>query len=158
MDHFEIATEIHCSVEDVFSVVADLDSYPDWNAYLVEVRPTSDRPIGIGSTATFVGRVAGRRFEAEVQLVGQVPNREVRTRTTSGPFRLEIDSKAEAVAGERTRLTLSCLAEAPNFLDVEEQTAVQVLRTQLEASVSSLRALLEGELCPPKTATVIWGG
>ena len=48
--------------EDVWSVIADLDSHPAWRPALVEFRQVSDGPLGVGSRIREVLQWRGREI------------------------------------------------------------------------------------------------
>ena len=57
---------IGCPVEEVFAVVRDVTTAPRWNPGLLEVRRTSEGPLGVGATMIYVGTFLGRRYESPV--------------------------------------------------------------------------------------------
>ena len=46
----ESATVINRPVEEVFSVLSNLENNPKWSSAFLEVKKTSDGPIAVGTT------------------------------------------------------------------------------------------------------------
>src|SRR5262245_8632566 len=103
MNEFEVVTVIGCPVEEVFAVVQDVAKTPLWNPGLLEVRRTSEGPLGVGATMVYVGSFVGRRYESPVVCTGLAENKQLVTATTGGPFELEVDQMLEP-AGAGTKL------------------------------------------------------
>ena len=95
MNEFEVVTVIGRPVEEVFAVVQDVTKAPLWNPGLLEVRRTSEGPLGVGATMTYVGTFLGRRYESPVACTGFAENKQLATATTGGPFYLEVDQTLE---------------------------------------------------------------
>jgi hypothetical protein len=100
--------------------------------------------MAVGSTLVFVGRILGRSYESNAECSVCVPNERFGTRTTSGPFLLDIESRFEAVAGG-TRVTTLHRGESHGFMKLAEPVVIRVARKQFEAANENLKALLEAE-------------
>lgn len=50
MIEFELTINIKRSTSDVFAFVADLENVPKWNYFVIDVRKTSEGPLGVGTT------------------------------------------------------------------------------------------------------------
>jgi len=85
-------------IEEVFAYVGDQTNTPAWQSGLVEVRRTTEGPIGVGTKHTFVRTFLRRRLEADNEYVAYEPNKLIAFRTTSGPVRLEASYLFEATA------------------------------------------------------------
>lgn len=147
MNEFEIATVINRPVEPVFAMVEDFDRYLDWNVHLSQARKTSEGPLGVGSTAVVVGKLLGRGYEAPTVFTEYVPNQKLASKTTSGPFYIEVTYTFEPVT-QGTRLTTTVRGESRGFFKVAEPVAVRITRKQFEAATESLKALLESDSQP----------
>jgi Polyketide cyclase / dehydrase and lipid transport len=138
MNEFELEITIDRPVDAVWSYFQDFSK---------EVRQTSAGPIGVGATLVFVGKLLGRNYESHSECTAYVPNERFATRTTSGPFLLEVDSRLEAVDGG-TRMTSTYRGENHGFMKLAEPVAIRVARKQFEAANENLKALLEAEPVP----------
>jgi ribosome-associated toxin RatA of RatAB toxin-antitoxin module len=143
MNEFEVVTVIGRPVEEVFAVVQDVTKAPQWNPGLLEVRRTSEGPLGVGATMIYVGTFMGRRYESPVACTGFVENKQLATATTGGPFYLEVDQTLEP-AGAGTKLTIHCRGESRGFFKLAEPLVVQLTKRQVTTAGGNLKTLLEG--------------
>jgi carbon monoxide dehydrogenase subunit G len=142
MNEFDVMTLIGRPVEEVFAVVQDVTRTPLWNPGLLEVRRTSEEPLGVGATMIYVGTFLGRRYESPVACTGFAENKQLATATTGGPFYLEVDQTVEP-AGAGTKLTIHCRGESRGFFKLGEPLVVKLTKRQVETAASNLKALLE---------------
>jgi hypothetical protein len=92
----------------------------------------------------YVGRFLGRSFESSSQYVEYVPNERFATKTTSGPFHLEIRNDFEVVDGG-TRLTSVYKGESRGFFKLAEPAVVRLARRQFETATENFKELLEAD-------------
>jgi hypothetical protein len=135
-------TVIGRPVEEVFAVVQDVTKAPLWNPGLLEVRRTSEGPLGVGATMIYVGTFMGRRYESPVACTGFAENKQLATATTGGPFYLEVDQTLEQ-AGAGTKLTIHCRGESRGFFKLAEPLVVQLTKRQVTTAGGNLKTLLE---------------
>jgi len=129
-------------IEDVFGYVGDQTNTPNWQAGLVEVRRTSDGPLGVGTTHTFVRSFMRRRMEADNIYVAYEPNKLISFKTTSGPVRLEASYVFEST-DEGTRLTSRIEMDASGFMSLAEPLIAAGLKREMKAAFRALKDLLE---------------
>ena len=142
MNEFEVVTVIGRPLEEVFAVVQDVTKTPRWNPGLLEVRRTSEGPLGVGATMIYVGTFLGRRYESPVACTGFAENKQLATATTGGPFYLEVDQRVEPADAD-TRLTIHCRGESRGFFKLAEPLVVRLTKRQVETAGGNLKALLE---------------
>jgi uncharacterized protein YndB with AHSA1/START domain len=131
-------------IEDVFAFVGDQTNTPQWQAGLVEVRRTSDGPIGVGTTHTIVRSFMGRRMEADNEYVAYEPNKRIAFRTTSGPVQLEASYLFEST-GAGTRLTSRIEMDASGLMSLAEPLIAAGLKREMKAAFRVLKSLLEDQ-------------
>jgi uncharacterized protein YndB with AHSA1/START domain len=144
MNEFEIKTVINSPAEKVFAFLEDFDRYPDWSVGLTQATKTSDGPPAVGSTAALGGRLLGRGFETSVEITEFEVNHRFATKTTSGPFYLEVEYTLEPVDGATT-LTTVVRGESKGFFKLAEAVTIRVTKKQFEAAAESLKALAEAQ-------------
>jgi carbon monoxide dehydrogenase subunit G len=144
MNEFDIVTVIDRPPDQVFAFLVDVDKVADWNPQVIEVRKTSEGPLGVGTTLLFVGKFLGRRFESVSQWTEYIPNERFSTKTTSGPFHLEIENTLSAV-DSGTRLATTYRGESQGFIKLAEPVIVRLTKKQFETATENLKALLEAE-------------
>src|SRR5512133_3018254 len=106
-------------IDEVFAFVADQMNAPRWQQGLLEVRRTSETPLGIGTKHTFVRKFMGRRLEATNEYVEYELNRKVALRSTSGPMAFEGSYLTEPADGG-TRVTSRIKMQPGNFVALAE--------------------------------------
>ena len=144
MNEFEIVTVINRPVEEVFTALQDLDKAPRWNPGLTEVRQTSNGPLGVSSTMVYVGRFLGRSYESPSVCTEYIANQRFVSRTTSGPFHLEVENTVEAADGA-TRLSSLYRGESRGFFKLAEPVVIRLTRKHFETAAENLKALLEAD-------------
>jgi len=125
-------------VEEVFAYIGDQTNAPAWQSGLVEVRRTTEGPIGVGTKHTLVRMFMRRRMEADNEYVAYEPNRRI------GPMRAEASYLFEAVA-EGTRVTSTIEMDTSGFLSLAEPLIAAGLRREIKAAIPVLKDLLENQ-------------
>lgn len=145
---------IERSVEEVFAYIGDQTNAPAWQSGVVEVRRTTEGPIGVGTKHTFVRMFMRRRLEADNEYITFEPNRRIAFKTTSGPVRVEASYVFEAVV-EGTRVTSTVEMDASGFLSLAEPLIAAGLRREMKAATRVLKDLLENQkvAIAPRPAT-----
>jgi uncharacterized protein YndB with AHSA1/START domain len=142
MNEFEITVVIERPVEDVFAVLTDMSKTPAWTPGLTEVRRDGDGPLQAGEAFTFVGSFLGRSYESVAAVTELVANERLASKTTSGPFHLEMDSRLEPVANG-TRMATVYRGESHGFFKIAEPIVTRLARKQFETAAINLKALME---------------
>jgi ribosome-associated toxin RatA of RatAB toxin-antitoxin module len=142
MDEFTTVTVIARPVDEVFAVIQDVAKAPVWNPGLSEARVTSDGPLEPGSTLVYKGTFLGRSYETPAVCTTLNPNKQFATKSTSGPFHLEIDTTLEPVdAG--TQVTTYYRGESRGFFKLAEPLVVRLGKKHFETAAENLRTLME---------------
>jgi uncharacterized protein YndB with AHSA1/START domain len=131
-------------VEEVFAYIGDQTNAPAWQSGLVEVRRTTEGPLGVGTKHTLIRMFMHRRMEAENEYVAYEPNRRITFKVTSGPMRAEASYLFEAVA-EGTRVTSTIEMDASGLLSLAEPLIAAGLRREVNAAIPVLKDLLENQ-------------
>ena len=143
MNEFEIVTEIGRAPAEVFAALLAFDKAPTWNPGVSEVR-ADESPFGVGSSVVYVGRFLGRAYESTSQCTDYIPDRRFASKSTSGPFHLEVDyTLAEIEAG--TRLTGLYRGESRGFFKLAEPLVIRMTKRHFETATQNLKELLEAE-------------
>jgi carbon monoxide dehydrogenase subunit G len=144
MNEFEIVTVIERPVADVFAAIQDLDRAAQWNPGVTEVRQTSPGPLGVGSTVVYVGGFLGRSYESSVEYTECVADKRIATKTTSGPFDLEVEIELDA-ADTGTKVTATYRGESRGFFKLAEPIVVRLTKRHFETANENLKTLLEAD-------------
>jgi len=139
---FESTIVINRPVEEVFAVVSNLENNPKWSSAFLEVKKTSEGPVGVGTTWRAAQKALGRRLESEVEVTEYEPNRKCAQKSKSGPFPVEVLQTYEPVEGG-TRLGVALEAEPGGFFKLAEPLLVRTLKRNIETDFANLKDLME---------------
>ena len=145
MIHIEKSGIIHRPVEEVFDYVSDLTHSAEWQTGLVEIRKTTEGPLGVGTRYTFVRLFMGRKMEASNEITEFVPNVKVAFKTISGPVPLEASYTFEA-EGRNTKLTAMLDMHPGGFISLAEPLISASLGREVEAASVKCKNLLESRV------------
>ena len=142
MNEFTIVTTIGRPVEEVFAVIRDVARTPVWTPGLTEARQTSEGPLEPGAALVYRGTFLGRSYESPAVCTALTENKQFATKSTAGPFHIEIDTTVEPVAAG-TQVTSIYRGESRGFFKLAEPLVVRLTRKHFETAADNLRALLE---------------
>ena len=142
MATFNVSTTIKRPVEDVFAVLSNVENNPKWSSAALESEQTSAGPIGVGTTARFVGKFLGRRIESESEVTEFEPNRKYSWQSKSGPFPIKASTTFEQIEGG-TRVNTTAEAEPGGFFKLAEPLIVSMGKRQFQSDLDNLKDLME---------------
>ena len=148
MNEFTIITTIGRPVDEVFAAITDIPQMPVWNPGLAEARLTGNGPLAPGATIVATGTFLGRSYTTHQVCTGLTENTLFATRTTSGPFYLEVETALEPTP-DGTRVTSIYRGESHGFFKLAEPLVVRLARKQFETAYENLRTLLEERALSP---------
>ena len=142
MNEFTIVKVVGRPIDEVWAVIQDVAKTPVWTPGLSEARITSDGPLEPGSALLYRGTFLGRAYESPAVCTALTENKQFATKSTSGPFYIEIDATLEPVDGG-TQVTSFYRGESRGFFKVAEPILVRLTRRHFETAAENLRTLLE---------------
>jgi len=137
----DLSVMIKRPIEEVFAVMSDFENDPKWRSG-IEVKKTSEGPIGVGTTYHSIVTALGRRIEGEVEFTEYESNRRCATKTKSGPIPVDAQWTFKRVDGG-TQVDVTLEAEADGFFKLAEPLLVNILKRQFEADTANLKYLME---------------
>lgn len=96
---------INRPAEDVWAVIADLGSHPEWRPALVEFRQVSEGPLGVGSRIREVLHRRGRKLVLDDVVTGFDPPRHLGIRGGWKAADFELDLTLEPAGDGATLVT-----------------------------------------------------
>ena len=144
MATFDVSITIKRPVEDVFAVLSNVENNPKWSSVALEAEQTSPGPIGVGTTARFVGKFLGRRIESESEVTEFEPNRKYSWKSKSGPFPIKASTTFEQIEGG-TRVNTTAEAEPGGFFKLAEPLMMSMGKRQFQNDLDNLRDLMEAD-------------
>ena len=129
-------------VEEVFAFVNDQRNAPQWQDGLLEVRRTTEGPIGVGTRHIAVRAFMDQRIEVTNEYIEYEPDRLVRFKSTSGPLPFQFAYLTEPV--DTGTLITSAMEMRPEGLPERAEAEIRAnLDREMETDLSKLKALLE---------------
>ncbi len=145
MIEIEKSTVINRPVEEVFAYVADVENEPQWISEVMEVRRTSDGPIGVGSTYDNVVHFLGRQIVDPHEVVQYEPNKKFTFKSHSGQISFEGTHAFEPTTNGATRFTFVASGETGTLFRLAEPIVNRMINRQWDANVANLKELLEAQ-------------
>ncbi len=142
MPTFDVSTTIKRPVADVFAVLSNVANNPKWSSVALEAKQTSPGPIGVGTTARFVGKVLGRRIESDFEVTEFEPNRKFASLSKSGPIPLQVTVTFEPIEGG-TRVNTTIEGEPGGFFKLAEPLMVSMGKRQFQSDLDNLKDMME---------------
>ena len=141
----EKSIEVERPAEDVFAFVCDHTNSPRWQRGLLEVRRTSDGPIGVGTRHSVVRTFMGRRLEATNEFTEYEPDKLIAFKANSDSMTGQVWRTVEPVGRDRARVTVRMELRLTGVLGLVERPAAAGLKREVEADLVALKELLETE-------------
>lgn len=108
MPTFEATYHVARTPEEVFDVIGThcYENHPRWENEVIEIRPLTPGPIGLGSRAVMVRQEFGRRSEAEYEVTAFDPPRRIAFRHPQDAMLFELSFDLRAASNATTDLTV----------------------------------------------------
>jgi carbon monoxide dehydrogenase subunit G len=144
MKTFTVTTFINRPAQEVFDFVTNPANAVQWESGTVSSTYTSEGPVGVGSKLQNIGRMMGRKIEANAEITQWNPPNVYGFKATNGPAKLEANYKFEVKDGG-TLLIQSSQVELGGFFGMAEGLAVKQMQKQFETNFNTLKTLLEAK-------------
>jgi hypothetical protein len=135
----EVSQLIDRPVADVFRWFVDehVRNHPRWDPH-IELWLDSAAPIGVGTIIRRRNSRSGTPVDGIMEVVDYEPGRSFATVTHDGPVEIRGRATFDAVASDRTNLTVAA--------DVPESIDATLIRAGMERSLANVKRLIEAEL------------
>src|SRR5512147_2701347 len=143
MDRFELSTVINRPIEEVFSVLTNLENDLQWRREWVEAKNTSDGALDVGATFRLTGEMLGRQIPTVYEVTEYEPCRTAAWKAVSGPFPLAFRRTFDRVE-DGTRVTIRYdISEVRGFGKLVLSLLAGSVRRQHEGDLRRVKGLLE---------------
>ena len=129
-------------LEDVFAYVSDQTNAPRWQPGLLEVRRTTDGPIGVGTRHSVVRKLGGRTVTLSNEYTRYEPDKLVEF-SFWGSMPGRASYVVDPVGPDRTKVTGRVEMRLPGLLRVAEPLMALAVRRDMLAGAETLKGLLE---------------
>ncbi len=144
MVSFTVTKFINRPAQEVFDFVTNPANTAQWESGMESSTYTSVGPVGVGSKLQNIGRMMGRKIEANAEITQWNPPNVYSFKATNGPAKLEANYKFEVKDGG-TLLIQSIQVELGGFFGIAEGLAVKQMQKQYETNFNTLKTLLEAK-------------
>jgi uncharacterized protein YndB with AHSA1/START domain len=132
-------------IEEVFAFLADQTNAPRWQSGLLEVRRTTEGPIGVGTKHTAVRKFMGRRVEASNEFVEYEQNRIIAFTGKATGIDFAASYTTESTP-EGTKVISYLEMQPKGFFGFTEPLMTSSLRREMAANLGELKQVLESEV------------
>ena len=144
------SVEIARSPEDVFTYLDDLERHGEWQSQIVSSKRETTGPTGVGTRATDVRRVPGRRQSITYEITEHDPPHKVTFKGVNGPVRPVGTVTVEPVGEGGSKVTIELDLHGNGLLGaIIAPLARSQARRQLPEDQRQLKERLESETGPP---------
>ncbi len=138
---------INRPVEEVFAYVSDLPHSTEWQPGLLEVRPITKGPAGVGTQYSGVRKFMGRRMESVIEYTTYEPNKKLVFKSISGNSPMVQSFLFEPTA-EGTKLTARLELQTSGLMGLAEPLITSSLKHDVDANYNNLKHILETKVAP----------
>jgi uncharacterized protein YndB with AHSA1/START domain len=142
MAKIEVSTVINRPIEEVFAVLSNEENRSKWSSTTIEVKKTSEGPIGVGTTWRGVDRIFGRQMERESVYTEYERNRKVTQKSTSGPVPFVVQFIYEPTA-RGTRVIIIAEAQPSGLFKLAGPLLMRLRKRQFARDLANLKAMIE---------------
>ena len=136
---------INRPVEEVFAFVTDFEKTPQWRPAVLELKVTSEGPVGVGTTYREMSRFMGRRRETAAEVTEFEPNEKFAVKVTGTPIgAIQATFTFTTVEGG-TRLDTAGQAAPDGLFKLLQPLIRAATVKQMNTDNANLKRLLEGE-------------
>jgi uncharacterized membrane protein len=138
---FENSVVINQPVEKVFEFVTNINNNPKWQTDILELKLTTEGPLGLGSMYHCVNRFMGRRIETVGIITDYEPDNRCAFRIKSGTVTGESSFLFEPVNGGTKFTTIGDIEL--RYLKLAKVIVKHKIKQQLRNDMVKLKDLLE---------------
>ena len=142
MEGFELSIVINRPIEELFTVLANLENDLKWRSEWVEAKNTSDGSLGVGATFRLSSELLGRQIPTVYEVIEYEPNQVAAWRAVSGPLPLTFRRSFERVEGG-TRFTIRYETELRGFFKLVMSLLARTVKREHEGDLRKVKELME---------------
>ena len=128
-------------IVEVFNFVADPEKFHLWQAFVLEAKITSQKPIRKGTTYRYTFQAMGNLFETTGVITEYEPFRHYSYQTTSSPFPIKGGFSFKEV-DDLVKVTAFGEADAGEYFPMAQPLIKLLLGRQLKVMLQNLKDIL----------------
>ncbi len=143
----EHTRRVHRSAEEAFDVIGThmYENHPRWEREVVEIRPLTPGPVGVGSRAVMVRQEFGRRSEVEYEITEFEPGRRIAaSHPEDASMDFDIAFDIEPIDDDTCAVTVSVAARPKGWARALEPVMRIAMPRRGARITDDLAAVIEG--------------
>ncbi len=142
MASFQNSILINRPLEEVFAFLSNAENDPKWKSGAVEVKKTSNGPVGVDSTWSSIGHLLGHRIESKMECTEYEANWKYTVKSQSAPFPFENRVTFGRVAGS-TSVSMKAETASDRFFNVGQPFLTSMVKRQFQNDLANLKDVME---------------
>ena len=142
MINLEFDTLVDRPIEDVFAFLSNPLNTPQWQLLILQIEQVVPGAIGLGSKFKVQAQAMGRTMDGMMEITAYEPPTKFGFTNKAGPLEMAITFTLKAV-GTGTKVTLHVQGNPGGLLKFAEGPLTQQIKNQMEASIATLKSVLE---------------
>jgi uncharacterized protein YndB with AHSA1/START domain len=139
----EASVVVNRPIEEVFAFVSDLTNTPQWATEILEMKKTSEGPVGVGTTFTSAAKMLGQQLENAHEILEYEPSRKLVLNTTAGPISVDAEVFTFEPEAGGTRITHVIEGDPGGFFKLTGPIVARLMQRQWDTNFDVLKELLE---------------
>jgi uncharacterized membrane protein len=129
--------------EEIFGYLTNIDNLREWQDSVLEVRKTSEGPVGAGTTFIEVRKFLGRRMESTLEVAAHEPPTRFDLKVVKGPVPFTVTHNLQPQEGG-TRVDVAIEGETKGFFNkLADPLVARQGEKQLRTDFGRLKEILE---------------
>lgn len=133
---------IACPVEDVFHMISNVETYPDWQDDVEFAERVTEGELRVGSQSRVVRNAMGRKMDSIFELTAYDPPGFLTVQSVSGQVSLGVSWTLVSENGG-TQATITIDGEMSGFFKLAEGMITKQLEQSLDDQFAKLKSMLE---------------
>lgn len=142
---YQSTRRVNRSAEDTFDVIGThvYDNHPKWEAEVLEIRPMTPGPVGVGSRAVMVRREFGRRKEVEYEVTEFEPGRRITFHHPDAALDFNISFNITPIDSGSCTVQVDVRAQPQGWTRILEPIMRRVMPKQGDRITSAMAEVIE---------------
>jgi uncharacterized protein YndB with AHSA1/START domain len=133
---------IDCPTENVFYMVSNVETYPDWQQDVEFAERVTEGELRVGSQSRVVRKAMGREMDSVFELTAYEPPHYLTVHSVSGPVTMDVSWTLVSENGG-TQATITIDAEMSGFFKLGEGMIIKQIEQSLDDQFAKLKSMLE---------------